>query len=280
MSTERGPYTTLHNLASVVNFLLPIDWAFRPGVCLWLVHLRGNLSRITQSKTTKPWISQFWKRIVDWSLVVIVFLVGISQMAVLANKWVLLDRHQLTPTEYRTYLNVDRGLKFTSVAFGVLLEMNVIVSFIGLKVSQKRMNFVDPIATRLLVAVLPFVLLDLLEYLVFPIYAETHKVNDYDPNSLTLADTIISGVVRVGIIWGLLSTMTIPNVVWGPGVAAAGLGYMPQRPQPPQQAFYQPMWQHSPSIPPPGQRPHSVQYQSPQNPPPTTHQLSTIPHNP
>ncbi|CAG7847275.1 SubName: Full=Uncharacterized protein {ECO:0000313/EMBL:CCA69422.1} [Serendipita indica DSM 11827] len=275
------PDTALHGLGAFLNSLLTIDNAFRPAVCLWLVHLRSNLARTTQGKTTKPWISQFWKRIVDWSLVTILFLIGISLMAVIANEWALIDSHQLNSDGYRAYFSVRRGLYFTSVAFGVLLAIDIMVSFITLKVSQKRMNFIDPISTRLLVAVFPFVFLDFLEYLVFAIYPETHTVYGYDINAFNLADTIISGVCRAGIIWGLLSTMTISNVLWTPGAPPVfGTGYMPMQPQKLQQSFYQPPWQNSPSMSAPGQYPHMSQHQPPQNPPPTTYQPYTIPNNP
>ncbi|CCA69423.1 hypothetical protein PIIN_03323 [Serendipita indica DSM 11827] len=274
------PYTALHGLSSFTSFLLTIDIAFRPAVCLWLVHLRSNLARTTQGKATKPWISQFWKRIVDWSLVTILFLIGISLIAVTANGWALSDAGQLSTAGMRAYLSVRRGLGFTIVAFSLLLSIDITISFITLKVSQKGMNFIDPVSTRLLVAVLPFVLIDLLETLVVTIYPETHMPYEYNVLALNLADVIINGVCRVGIIWGLLSTMTIPNVLWTPGVLPGKVGeYIPQQPQQPQQSFYQPPWQNSPSMPAPGQYPHPGQYSPPQNSPPG-HQPYTIPNNP
>ena len=138
--------TTLHNLSSFFNFLFDIDIAFRPGVCLWLIHLRGNLARVTQAKTSKPWVSQFWKRIVDWSLVAMVFLFAISNMAVTANLYTLDSANLLSYSGYRNYLNVRRGLAFTVLAFALLQMINITVSLFALRASQKSMNFIDPVS--------------------------------------------------------------------------------------------------------------------------------------
>ena len=139
------------------------------------------------------------------------------------------------------------------------------------------------VSRRLIVGILPFVFVDFIESLVVTIYPEVNL--DYTGFAIYVTDVIIGGLVRVGIIWALVSTMTIPNAIWVPSAAppaaappGAGAGYMPQ-PQQPQQSFYQPPWQNSPSMPAPGQYPHPGQYQPPQNPPPA-HQTFVIPNNP
>lgn len=201
-------------------------------------------------------------------------------MAILENAWAVDDANRLGFAGYRTHLIVRRGFGFTIVGFSSLLMIDVAISFITLKVLQKGMKFIDPISSRLLVAVLPFVLINLIASLVIALYPERHSLYHYSLFTLNLANVIINGVCRVGIIWGLLSTMTIPNVLWTPGVLPGKVGeYIPQQPQQPQQSFYQPPWQNSPSMPAPGQYPHPGQYSPPQNSPPG-HQPYTIPNNP
>ncbi|CAG7847276.1 SubName: Full=Uncharacterized protein {ECO:0000313/EMBL:CCA69423.1} [Serendipita indica DSM 11827] len=138
------PYTDLHGLSSSDSFVFAVDPAFRLAVCLWLVHLRGNVARMAQGKIHKPWVSQFWKRIIDWSLVAILFLLAISTMAILANAWALDDANRLGFAGYRTHLIVRRGFGFTIVGFSSLLMIDVAISFITLKVLQKGMKFIDP----------------------------------------------------------------------------------------------------------------------------------------
>lgn len=271
----------MHNLDAVTSVLWNINSAFQPAVCLWLVHLRGRLTGATQAKSAKPWVSHFWKRIVDWSLVAITFILGISTMAIVANGWTLYDGRQISDGQLFEIIAVSRQLNYAVFTFGLLLSVDIMVSLIALRMSQKRVSFTDPLTTRLLVAVLPFVILGFIQSLAALIYQETTLKYAIDVNVYyvyNLVITIIGGVLTMGIIWGLLSTMTMPNVLWVAGAAPSSLalpvgenaGYMPQQSQqsfPPQPPVAQ--WQSSPYAPPtPGQYPYPVgQYQPPQNPP-------------
>ncbi|CCA73928.1 hypothetical protein PIIN_07881 [Serendipita indica DSM 11827] len=262
-----GPDRGLHGLNAFNWFVVNIDTAFRPAVCLWLVHLRGNLARKVQN-APQPWVSQFWKRILDWSLVAITYLLETWSMGVTAHAYAQDDSGQMNSDRFWAYIDMNRGLRFTILTFILLLAIDIIVSFIALKVVQKRMNFIDPITTRLLVAVLPFVAIYFIQSLVVTVYPEGRSMTLEEFYGLELAGVILSGLCRVGIICGLLSTMTIPDAVWAPGQAIPNKEDISMSQQP-QQPFYQPSWQIPHTMPAPGQYPQPGQYQPPQNPPPT-----------
>lgn len=249
-SSTNVSFSALHGLDATSSILWDIDYAFGPAVCLWLVHLRGRLTSKNQGKAAKPWVSHFWKRIIDWSLVAITFTIAVSMTAILTNAWIMYRERRLQTMQLIDYLLLGRKLNFAAAAFNMFLAVNVVVSFISLKVSQKKANFVDPITTRLLVAVMPFVIIGFVKSMVITVYPERHPLTESTVYGFNLAFLIIDGLCKVGVIGGLLSTMTISNALWVSGGAVGeGAGYVPQQsqhsiPQPPTA-----QWQGSPSTP-------------------------------
>lgn len=213
--------TLLHNLGLIVNFLWNIAFAFEPAVCLWLIHLRGKLTTTTEGKSVNPWVSQLWKRIVDWLLVALTFIISIVLIAILAILWTQLDQGRRNSGQT---MDLHHVLGITTTALGPVLTVDIILSFICLKVSQRRVQFADPVTTRLVVVVLPFVTIGLIEFLVNTILPYTYALRkEADFNLFNLLIAIIDGVCRVGIIGGLLSTMTIPNAFCVPGTTTSAL---------------------------------------------------------
>ncbi|CCA76121.1 hypothetical protein PIIN_10121 [Serendipita indica DSM 11827] len=198
-----------------------IDLVFEPAVCLWLIHLRGRVTTTIEGKSAKPWISHYWKRIVDWSLVATIFILSISKTAIITNAWMGFETHRIDYSQFTHYLLVDRRLNLAVIAFSLLLSIDSAISLIALKVTQRRAYFIDAITTRLVVAVLPFVVLRFIESLIFTIYPTTYRIPYIDPSVRILVTTILGGIFSIGVISGLASTMIIPHVLWAPGATTS-----------------------------------------------------------
>ncbi|KAG8821339.1 hypothetical protein FRC17_009849 [Serendipita sp. 399] len=261
---------TATNINALTSFLFCIDTAFRPAVLLWLVHIRGQTTYRVLGKQAKLWVTQFWKRIVDWSLVAITFLFGISAMAVYAQYRQM--RLQLTSAAINNYIKAYNGLSWTVIAFSTLLSINVIVSLVTLKVSQGRAKITDLVIHRLVIAAIPFIALDVFMDLFVNIYTEVALLTLEKYYGVNLASAILSGIARVGIIGVLLSTMKLPQAITG-GIGGGNVhpevnGGMPPAPLPPmpgltytnQQAYYP-----APAHPPPNVV-NQVWQQQPQQP--------------
>ncbi|CAG7850493.1 SubName: Full=Uncharacterized protein {ECO:0000313/EMBL:CCA76852.1} [Serendipita indica DSM 11827] len=216
-------FRVAYGLNTFAASLSYIDFAFEPAVCLWLIHLRGRLTNTTEGKTFDPWVSQSWKRFVDWSLVAVTFILSISMTAIMTNAWIKYAVKHLDFDQFSHYLLVNRGLNFAVVAFGSLMSIDVIISLVALKVTQRRVYFIDPLTTRLVVAVLPFVIFKFIESLAITVYPESSAMRYTDYYVLNLVSIILGGVCSMGIIGGLASTMTIPSVLWAPGATASTL---------------------------------------------------------
>ncbi|CCA76128.1 hypothetical protein PIIN_10128 [Serendipita indica DSM 11827] len=225
MSTgeSNAPFPVIRRLGSFNSFLSNVDIAFEPAVSLWLVHLRGRLTNTAEAKSVNPWVSQHWKRIVDWSLVAITFTIGISTIAISENAWALYEAHRLDSNQLIDRLLVNRNLNLTVIALGLFLAIDIAISFISLKISQKRVHFIDPLTTRLLRVVLPFVVIGFIQSLVITILPNVHTLYETEFNVFNLVITIIDGICRIVIIGGLLSTMVIPNVLWIPGATTSAV---------------------------------------------------------
>lgn len=137
-------------------------------------------------------------------------------MGVTAHAYVQDDAGQMTIDRFWDFIEMNRRLRLTLLSFTSLLAIDIIVSVIALKVVQRRMNFVDPITTRLLIGVLPFIAIYFIQSLVLAVYTDGRLIALEEFYRLDLAAVILNGLCKVGIICGLLSTMTIPDVVWAP----------------------------------------------------------------
>ncbi|CAG7849709.1 SubName: Full=Uncharacterized protein {ECO:0000313/EMBL:CCA71556.1} [Serendipita indica DSM 11827] len=197
-------------LYAVNGFLWDFDIAFEPAVCLWLIHCRGELVTTSQFVNATPWVSQRWKRIVDWSLAALTFIIAITMTSVLLRAKVMRNEPRFNVNLYLYYLDVGRNLKFAVVGLGVLLLINVVISLIALKASQSRGRFVDRITTRLLFIVLPFVILGITQSLAFTIYRE---INPSIGAIFDLVVVVTGGICRIGTIGGLMATMRVFGAV-------------------------------------------------------------------
>ncbi|CCA76120.1 hypothetical protein PIIN_10120 [Serendipita indica DSM 11827] len=210
-------FNVMHGLSAFGICLAHIDLAFGPAVCLWLIHLRGSLAPTVEAKPLHLWVSQSWKRILDWLLVAVTFILAISMTVIINIVWMEYGAGHLRGDQVTHFLIVNRNLNFAVVAFGLLLSIDIAVSLISLKVTQRRVHFIDPLTTRLVVAVLPFVVLRFIESLVLTIYPESYAMRYTDYDVLILLTIILGGLCTVGFIGGVASTMTIPNVLWVSG---------------------------------------------------------------
>ncbi|KAG8858829.1 hypothetical protein FRB91_009233 [Serendipita sp. 411] len=256
--------TTSNNLAGLTDFLYSVEVSFTPAVLLWLLHIRGRMTFQALGKQSKPFVIQFWKRIVDWSLVGIFLLFNIAITGIYAQYRTLYYSNRLSDQGADNYVKAFTGIKWTILAFSLLLCIDIISSYIALKVSQSSARIVDPVITRITKVALVFVFIETFMDMFVRIYvakADIYTLID-KINYLYLASAIIQGIARATIIGTLISTMKMPHALTGETVhgelAAAGGGGpigMPTPPVPGLTYTNQPAYYPAPSHPPPAGNP-------------------------
>ncbi|KAG8822406.1 hypothetical protein FRC17_009566 [Serendipita sp. 399] len=214
-------------LESVIRYFFNIDISFRPFILLWLCHLRGILPTTATAAAAAPgssssattteekhatkkkdsFVASMRKQIFDNVFVTVVFIVSDGFAAY--TTWVNGAAYdgKLTQPEEQHARGILKSINRVVIALVVLLTINVLVSLIALKVSQKRAKVVDPVVNRLLLISLPFVLLDALETPVAEIFMATQ--DDYDALGFSLALIVLEGFSRLMVLVGVISTMNV-----------------------------------------------------------------------
>ena len=124
-----------------IRVLYAFALAFQPGVVLYLAHQRGALLRASREIT--PFPSQIWKKIADWVLVAITFLISIA--SVLNSAFYYNARYNGSLQTSEDYVQANRGLSHAIVAISILLAINVVVSVIVLFVQGKQARWNDQV---------------------------------------------------------------------------------------------------------------------------------------
>jgi hypothetical protein len=116
------------------------------GVLLYIAHQRGFLFRASQGKAVKPLAAQLWKRILDWTLVAITFLLLLSYSAILANEDKLIENGTLSFAGYYNYADVLNGFSHAITGMVVILAIDIFVTLLTLWLAQRRVKFRDPVS--------------------------------------------------------------------------------------------------------------------------------------
>jgi len=112
---------TLISIYTAGTFFVYLDTAFIPAVVLYLVHQRGDILRAVRGNTTAPLATHLWKRILDWALTGLTFVMAIAAMGVYSDYL-----NSLVLALHRTYLDLGHA----AVAFATLLCIDVFISVI------------------------------------------------------------------------------------------------------------------------------------------------------
>jgi hypothetical protein len=205
---------TAYQISLTMQFFYAVDTAFRPAVILYLIHNRAGLLLATLANKTHPLTSQIWKRILDWVLVGITFVFYIAYMGVNGTYYASLVNGTATNSQYRQYLNANRGLGHTLTAMVVLFAIDIIFSLITLFIHGKRAQAADLVVKRLLLVVAPVFALFAIATLAFDIYYSTNLITNMTYAIANLIGIIVEGFCQVAITAGIISTMTLSGVQW------------------------------------------------------------------
>ncbi|KAG8825421.1 hypothetical protein FRC17_008661 [Serendipita sp. 399] len=225
--TIRRRQLRILQLESVIRYFFNIDISFRPLVLLWLCHLRGILptaataaaasgSSSSTATTTEEknatkkkdsFVASMRKQFFDNAFVTILFIVSDGHAAY--TTWVNGAAYggKLSQPEEQHARGILKSVNRVVIALVVLLAINVLVSLIALKMSQKHAKVADPVVNRLLLISLPFVLLEALETPIAEIFMATQ--DDYDALGFSLALIVLEGFSRFMILVGVISTMNV-----------------------------------------------------------------------
>ncbi|KAG8821338.1 hypothetical protein FRC17_009848 [Serendipita sp. 399] len=186
---------------------------FTPGIILWLVHIRGAALYEARQGGGRgeglPFVSQMWKRGIDWALVSITFILLIALHGYSLDKNLAFVRSRGHPGSGDRYLEevkVMNRLLHGTAALILLLAINVIASLFALLAAQKRAAFKDPVINYLLILAAPFVFISAFSWLFFDIWSRTHPGYNGASN---LAFSFIDGLSQVSIIAGVTYTVRI-----------------------------------------------------------------------
>jgi hypothetical protein len=117
------------NVVTASSFFWDVDAAFRPAVVLYLLHQRGDILRAGNANTITPLSTHIWKRVLDWVLTALAWIMYTAAMGTIAS----LDAAYYNDTfyDYDTLENLrlaSRGLGQTGFALVILLVINLVVS--------------------------------------------------------------------------------------------------------------------------------------------------------
>lgn len=206
--------TTILQLNSTTAFFGAVNGVFLPAVVLYLLHLRGNVLRGMKGNTVAPIASRFWKRILDWSWVILTFIFYMAQLGYRESWTNKMLGSIITQDIFQQYLNITYGLAHTVTALYFLLCLNVFVSLVVHFVQSKNAQAGNPVTTRLLILAAPFFMIRAIEAVVIDIILSVATLTTSSNDALVIAEIIIQGTCEIMILIALLSTMILPNVQW------------------------------------------------------------------
>lgn len=130
-----------YKLLRGIDFLYAIELALRHAAFFLLIHQRGKLLQPSaQNRINIPVVALLWKRIVDWVLIAIAFLVYITYAAIATS--VNFNR-SISPQTLKAYTDAIQGLDHVITAMVILLAINVIASSWALYSASRRAKSTD-----------------------------------------------------------------------------------------------------------------------------------------
>lgn len=238
-----------NSLYTAVTFFWSVDAPFRPMVVLYLLHGRGDILRAVKARTMIPLSTYLWKRILDWVLTALAWVMYIAEIGVTATRLDDIYGAYYYPRQSAALLRAGVGLGNTGLALTLLLYINLIVSTIVQFVQGKGTSG-DLVTSRLLKVIVPLFVLYTIEVLAFNIYSQVTTFELDGLYTFDLVNVIIDGGLTAAITSALILTMTIPGVHWTPETAVPG-GIPPGpktqwagwgQPFPPSTGFVQPVY--------------------------------------
>jgi hypothetical protein len=116
---------TASNLIPASTFFWNVDAAFRPAVVLYLLHQRGDVLRAVKANTITPLSTYIWKRVLDWVMAGLAWVMYTGAMAAAASRMANFYGINWTRLYY-----ASRGLGETGLTLMLLLIINLVVSTI------------------------------------------------------------------------------------------------------------------------------------------------------
>lgn len=143
---DRDLSSSIPNKISVcITACFTIVAPFLSAVVLWILQSRGAVLRASKNSTISPLSSLLWKRIVDWVLVGITFILYIASMGNFAAFVTAVETSYVSSAAYQRYSKTSQGLSHTILAFLLLLCIDIVATSITLFVQAKRAQWTDPV---------------------------------------------------------------------------------------------------------------------------------------
>ncbi|KIM34029.1 hypothetical protein M408DRAFT_18990 [Serendipita vermifera MAFF 305830] len=141
---------TSNQINAAINGLWTMVVAFQPAAVLLLLQQRGSVLQASRGNTISVFSSLLWKRIVDWVLVVITFIMYIAYVGNYAAYLAGVESGSYSTSKYYAYLAASKGLSYTGTAFVLLMFLDVIITSIVLFIQSKRAQWTDPVKSNFL----------------------------------------------------------------------------------------------------------------------------------
>jgi len=136
-----------NSLNFAAEFFFNTNAAFKPAMVLYLIHVRGDVLRAIKGNTTSPLSTQIWKRILDWVLTGLAFVMFTGAMGVSATQ--VAEYSNYDYDTFEQLYQASLGLSQTGLAFVVLLIITLVVSVIVEFSQGKRIPTNDLVRKRL-----------------------------------------------------------------------------------------------------------------------------------
>jgi len=112
------------------SFLQNVDSALRPAVVLYLLHQRGGVLQAVHNNAITLLSTQLWKRILDWVLVVLCFVMYTASMGLLANSPAIFRDGFTTYFASLSAYQASVNLGYAGIAFSLFLCIDIFVSLV------------------------------------------------------------------------------------------------------------------------------------------------------
>jgi hypothetical protein len=140
------------NFAAFVNFLWATILAFFPAIPLYIIYVRGDIHQAAQGTTNpfNPIMSQMWKRILDWALVGLVYILKIAVLGMTTSLNIAYYNDTISYYQYLDRFYARRDLAHAAHSFLVILYANVIASAIFMFIQLRGRQIVDEVCLHFL----------------------------------------------------------------------------------------------------------------------------------
>jgi hypothetical protein len=145
----RSTLRILDALEAVYLFFYYTSTTFLPAVCLQLMHVRGSILRASQGTTFNPLMSRKWKKLFDWALIVLLYILSIASFSLYARANVAYRNGEIDVLTYSDRINERIKVNDAAIVFKLLAYLDVIVSSIIMFVQARKHNTGDPVRPHL-----------------------------------------------------------------------------------------------------------------------------------